>query len=66
MTSIQFCEGPKSKVFYMHSSILPPVVFGMYSRAGYLDATLNADIRWKLMPLAIDTPILISIAPAVL
>ena len=27
VTSIQFCEGLKSKVFYMHSSILPPVVF---------------------------------------
>ena len=39
-------------------------VLGTCSRASQFDATPNVDIRLKLMPLAINTPSLISIAGA--
>ena len=58
--------GPKSKIFYMHPAILPPFISGTCSRADQLDVSLQVGYRLELVPLAISTPISISIARAVL
>ena len=56
--------GPKSKVFYMHSAVLPPFIFCMCSRASQR-CNPNVDIRWKLISLAINPPILVPTVRAV-
>ena len=59
--------GPKSKVFYLNSAILPTFKLCMCSNESQLDATANVDIQLKLMSIiATNTPILTPIARAVL
>ena len=56
--------GQKSRVLYMHSAIL--IILPSASAHVQVDAIPGVDIRLELMSSAKDTPILMSIAGAVL